>query len=361
MPVTEYSQDDQDWLKKRHKAASDPQHSANLYSTYYAKFSHDSLIDWIDLLKSKPFLFENTDTTSHEDGVLVVCNSDNLLKETIDQYAKYNFLKRILTKSEINQIAPIYKNACDNGNIAGGLIVDGFAFNIHQFIENSLNHLEQKNVTFMWNEEVLEIEVGDDGRVQGLRTTHHNRVTSHHYSVNAGAYANQLLNNTPAQGKVAGVAGRWLIIPRPDGFTLPTKILTDSRFGPSIGDNNLTPFTDNSERMLAISGGSVFVGSDHRNLPSANLCQMMDIENERILRLYLPTHYNELKKSDTIKAWTNTCLRSFTYDDQPVHDTMKTKMGGVLTITAGTNTGTTALAPHLANWTSQTLIKKDTR
>lgn len=358
-PISEYPKNDQAWLTMRHEAATSPGHIANLYDTYYTIFGRESILDWIELQELKPALFAGTDTTGHKDGVLVLCSSDRLLEITVQQYKKYNFLKRILTKHEVTELAPVYEDACNEGHIAGGLIVDGFAFNIHNFIDNCLNYLEQKNVQFVWNEEILRVELNSNKRVIGLETKNIGLVTSKHYSLNPGAYGNTLLDNTPAQNKIAGVAGRWLIIPRPEGFTIPTKILTDSRLGPSIGDNNLTPFTSNGKEMVAVSGGSVFVGSDHYSMPSPDICRMIDTENERILQLYLVSHYNRFKDNDDIKAWTNTCLRSFTYNDQPVHEAIETEQGGVLTITAGTNTGTTALAPYLAKWTAKALTSKE--
>ena len=356
--VSEYPEDDQEWLKNRYSVSNVAEHIESLYNNYYVKFGHESIKNWIDMSQSKPFLFENTDITDHEQGVLVLCNSNSLLEATIEAYKKHGFLKQVLTGEEVVELAPVYENTYHDGNIAGGLLVDGFAFNIHSFIENSINYLEEQGIQFIWNEEILGIEVDESNRVLGLQTQNKGLIESDHYSVNPGAYGNDLLANTPAKGKICGVAGRWLIIPRPDGFTIPTKILTDSRVGPSIGDNNLTPFMDDGRAMLAVSGGSVFVGSNSHNLPSPDICKMIDIENERILQLYLTSHYNALKEKDEVKAWTNTCLRSFTHDDQPVHEVMETSRGGSLSITAGTNTGTTALAPYLAHWTTQALTKK---
>lgn len=268
------------------------------------------------------------------------------------------FLKQVLTKKQVKEKFPVYESACEQGKIAGGAIIDGFAFNIHQFIDNAITYLEVWNVTFFWNKEVANIVLDKDGRTLGLQVRHHGLVTSDHYSINPGAYGNDLLNNTPARGRICGVAGRWIIIPRPDGFTLPTKILTDSRVGSSIGDNNLTPFMEDGKPMLAMSGGFVFIGSDHQEMPASDVCGMIDTENERIIQLYLAPYYNELQKNNEIKPWTNTCLRSFTYDDIPVHEIMETARGGVLTITAGTNTGTTTIAPYLADWSAQALIRK---
>lgn len=356
--VSEYSKDDQEWLRRRRKATEDPDHINELYKNYYAKHNRESLAAWLALCEDKPFLFKDADITDPDEGVLVLCSSGELLRTTIKSYEEHMFIKRVLTKEQVSEEFPVYESACEQGHVAGGVIIDGFAFNIHQFIDNAITYLEAQNVTFFWDKEVTNIDLNENGQVLGLQVRDHGLVVSDHYSVNPGAYGNNLLVNTPAKGKIGGVAGRWIVIPRPEGFTLPTKILTDSRLGPSIGDNNLTPFMEDGKPMLAVSGGSVYIGSDHVDLPSLDVCKMIDTENKRIIQLYLAPYYNKLEKSSSIKPWSNTCLRSFTYDDRPVHEVMGTNRGGSLTITAGTNTGTTAIAPYLADWTAQALTRK---
>jgi len=358
-PHSEFSENDQQWLKKRREASKNEAHIGDLNENYYVKHSKESIAEWLALRKAKPFLFKDTRITNTDEGVLVLCSSERLLRVNVEKYEQYGFLKQFLSGDAVAKRFPVYAQAYKDGNIAGGILVEGFAFNIHQFIENVLSYLESQGVVFFWNEEITKIELDEDKHVVGLRTKNNRLVTSEYYSINPGAYGNEILKNTPAKDKVCGVAGRWLVMPRPKDFTIPTKVLTDNRLGLSIGDNNLTPFTENGQEMLAVSGGCVYTGSDHNNTPPPDVCKLVDSENERIVQLYMGPSYSELKKKNAITSWTNTCLRSFTYDDQPVHETMETAQHGLLTITAGTNTGTTALAPYLATWTAEVLTRKN--
>ena len=86
---------------------------------------------------------------------------------------------------------------------------------------------------------------------------------------------------------------------------------------------------------------------------------MVDAENERTIDLYLRDFYRKAKESGETQIWENTCVRSFTYDDEPIHEVMKTAQSGFLTITAGTNTGTTTIAPYLALWASEIFNKRE--
>lgn len=306
-----------------------------------------------NIYKDFSFLFENTDITPPKDGVLRIYDNKKLFNSIIESHTTYNFLKEILSLDEIILRFPIYKKAAEKGLIAGGIIAEWFSLNILAFVDNIINYLESQGVLFVWNTDIEKIDIDTNSIVQGLVTKEGKRIISNHYSINPGAYAMWLLDSTPARGKIGGVAWRWIIMPRPEWYNIPTKIHGDKRPWFPVTDNNFTPFTEDDKRMIAVGWGYVYVWSWKENYDDAYA--IVDAENERTTELYFWEFYRSAKAKGEIKVRHNACIRSFTYDDQPIHEVMRTVEGGYLTITADTNTGTTTIAPYLAEWTKKVL------
>jgi len=353
-PIDEYSQEDQEWLQKRYEASLDLDKVKDIFEKYYVDHNRESIKLWQELHKSKSFLFKDTDVTNMHDGVLRLYDNETVFKSTLNSHKEYGFLKRELSAEEVASEFPVYKYACDKGLVAGGLIVEGFSFNVIQFCKNAIDHLESNGVKVFWDTSIKEIVIENE-IVLGLRTDSNELITSQHYSINPGAYDPGLLKNTSAKNKIGGVAGRWLMMPRPEGYDTPTKIHGNKRDGFPVTDNNLTPVTLDGKRMIAVGGGYVYVGSNQEEYANQEAYKIIDSENERTIDLYLKDFYQEAKTKGEISIWHNTCVRSFTYNDEPIHEIMKTKNGGVMTITAGTNTGTATVAPYLAKWTFESM------
>lgn len=353
-PIDQYSPEDQEWLKKRYKATLDHEKVHKLFEEYYVVHNRESIQMWQELFKNKNFLFEKCNTTDPYGGVLRLYDNEKLFESTLQAHEKYNFLKEKLSPYEVAERFPVYSDACKEKLIVGGLIAEGFSLNIQQFCQNVISYLETQGVAFQWNTEVKKIEI-KDGVVQGLRTNDDKFIVSENYSINPGAYDPQLLDNTSVKGKIGGVAGRWLMMPRPEGYDIPTKIHGDKRDGFPVIDNNLTPCLLNGKRMIAVGGGYVYVGSNPKEYYAQEVYKIVDAENERTIDLYLRDFYRKAKEAGETQIWHNTCVRSFTYNDEPIHEIIQTTNNGFLTITAGTNTGTTTIAPYLAKWTTEVM------
>lgn len=353
-PMDQYSPEDQEWLRQRHIAAEDQDAIQQLFEEYYVKHNRESIKMWQNLYESKSFLFKDCDTTDPYEGVLRLYDSQILFNSVVTSHQKYNFLKETLSVDDIKKRFSVYKDACEKNLIAGGIIAEGFSFNVLQFCRNVISYLDTEGVKFNWDTEVSKIEIENEV-VQGLRTNTAELITSDHYSINPGAYDPALLENTGAKGKIGGVAGRWLLMPRPESYDVPTKIHGDKRDGFPVTDNNLTPCIIDGKRMIAVGGGYVYVGSNPNEYKDQDAYALVDAENERTIDLYFGDFYRKAKANGETHIWHNTCVRSFTYNDEPIHEIIKTKQGGFLTITAGTNTGTTTIAPYLAEWTCNVL------
>ena len=352
--LSEFSASEQAWLQKRFDAANNQELVQNVFENYYVPNNRWSMDAWKRMYEEQPFLFRNTDVTDFSQGVLRLYDNGDLLDFVIGSHKKYGFLKQVLSVQEIKNRFPVYGKACDQRRVAGGIIAEGFSFNILQFVDNAIDHLEKSGVQFHWESDVKKIQI-TNGIVEGLLVENGSLLTADYYSINPGAYGNHLLENTPAAGKISGVAGRWLIMPRPHGYDIPTKIHGHKRDGFPVIDNNLTPFMQNGKRMLAVGGGYVFVGDDlSENKPAYSI---VDSENERTMEVFLSDFYLSAKERGEANVWERSCIRSFTYDDVPIHEILPTQNGGCLTITAGTNTGTTTIAPYLGKWTAESFVK----
>jgi len=360
--VHEYSQKDQEWLQKRYEAANDQGRVQKVFRDYYIKNNTWSIDAWRELAEIHPKLFEGTDMSHPYGGILRLYDNKPLYDYALRAHKEYKFWREDFTPDAVAQCFPEYKEACDKGYIAGGLRAVGFSLNIQQFVFNVISYLEREGVQFFWDIEITKIEIKGNGVVQGLRTKSGQMLTAMHYCVNPGAYGTEILDNTPAGGKLGGVAGRWIILPqppRPDWLRMPTKIHGSPRMGFPLTDNNLTPFIQNGEMMVASGAGYLYVGSNPKEYAENKQgFKIFDDLNDRVLSMYLGGYYDEAKKNGLVTIWPHSCVRSFTYNDEPIHEIMNTTTGGFLTITAGTNTGTTTLAPHLAEWTANVLLQK---
>lgn len=352
-PINEFSAWEQEWLHKRFEATQDQEKVKGLFEGYYVKHNRESIILRQDLYTQYPFLFINTDITNPQGGVLRLYDNKRLFHSIIESHKKYSFLKEILSLDEIVARLPLYTEAVKNGLIAGGIIAEWFSLNILAFVDNMINYLEDKGVSFIRNTDIAKIDIDSNSLVQGLATRDGKKIISDNYSINPGAYAYWLLDNTPVKNKIGGVAWRWIILPRPEGYDIATKIHGDKRPGFPVTDNNFTPFIQDGKKMIAVGGGYIYVGDGQGNYDEAYA--IADAENERTIELYRGEFYRAAKKQGEVNVWPKACIRSFTYDDQPIHEVMRTVEGGYLTITAGTNTGTTTLAPYLAAWTKKVL------
>lgn len=357
-PVTEFSEIDQEWLLKRLKVTKDQKVVKKLLENYYIRHNRESITAWQNLYKTHTFLFQKTSITDPHAGVLMLYENKKTFEAAVLLNKKYGLLKEKLSAKKINKRLSAFDQACAKGFIAGGVITEGFSLNIHQFIDNSISFLEAKGVIFFWDTEITKIEIDKKQVVQGLRTKNNELIISEHYSINPGAYGMNLLKTSPAKNKLCGVAGRWVIIPRPDGLNMPIKIYCDKRPGFPATDNNLTPFLKDGQSMFAVSGGYVYVGSNEKEYQDQDAYKIIDSENDRVLERFIGKFYQLAKEQKKVLFWHRTCVRSFTCDDNPLHETLKTSRGGFLTLTAGTNTGTTTIAPYLSDWTMQIFNKQ---
>ncbi len=346
----ELNEFDLHWLKKRQAACDD---TACMKETerWYVESNKTSMELWQEIIFQFPHLFEKADLLNT--GILRLYDTDTLFAWAVARHKKEYILERSLSPNMIAEKYPYFADAAECGYIAGGLEAPGFSFNVHAFIKNVICYLEAHHVHFYWKQTVNHIKFSPEGLVQGLVLDDTSIITGHYYSLNPGAYANEsLFAGTPAAGKLAGVAGRWLIVPSPKNFKRPVKIHGDARVEDGkkfpVVDINLTHYKDkNGKEWLAVGGGYAYLGKPPFRFDNPAF-DLIDAENERTVKRFLGPTFLDAQQLGVIKKSNATCVRSFTYNDRPVMDMIPAENGGILRINAGTNTGTTTIAPFTA-------------
>lgn len=142
---------------------------------------------WQNLYKTKSFLFSNCNATDPNGEVLRLYDNKTSFDYIIKSHTKHGFLKETLSSEEISERFSVYVNVCREGLVAGGIIAEGFSFNILQFCQNVISCLEKQDVLFLWDTEIKSIEI-ENNIIQVLRTSIRELITSHHYSINTGVY-----------------------------------------------------------------------------------------------------------------------------------------------------------------------------
>ena len=93
-----------------------------------------------------------------------------------------------------------------------------------------------------------------------------------------------------------------------------------------------------------MGGGYGYVGENPDSIKKYE-DKIMDEENHRIVKRFFSKEYLKSEKSGLVQRSEKRCVRSWSYDDLPLIEKMKTTKNGLLIIVGGTNTGTTTIAP----------------
>jgi len=350
---------DKAWLEKRWGACQE-QKQMKKTERWYVAANGKAMHLWQKYVQQFPALFHNTDMLNT--GILRLYDTPPLFAWAVKRHKKEKVLENALSQKGVAETYPYFAEACENGIVAGGVEAPGFSFNIHAFTHNLITHLEIQGVAFHWETEIEKIQCSSKGLVEGLLLKNGELITKIHYTINTGAYAEETFyTETPAAEKIAGVAGRWMFLPSPRGFSRPVKIHGDARQEDEkrfpVVDVNLTHCTDDAgDEWLAVGGGYAYLGKPPFEKTNTAF-DAIDAENERTVHLYLGPTYRAAKKKGLLRKSAATCIRSFTHDDMPIMETMKTTGGGALRFNIGTNTGTTTISPFTALQTVRSLQK----
>jgi glycine/D-amino acid oxidase-like deaminating enzyme len=341
---------------------------------------------WREMRDEEPELFQDVDLVL---GVARVYDNAGLFEAAKALHEKYGGLAKhhgALSANDPDDLEiikdhyPHFHAAIRSGFIRGGVLhmdeEKSFTFNVQKFGENLINHLERAGVQLQFNTDMRSIKTNDEGDVvalYGVRTdgdvSYLYNVTGTNIIVSAGAYAGKLLEGTPVEHAINGVAGGWIVLPAPDGIQKSFKVHGDRYFISddgailrydtlnrterealppqtlrSVSDQNHKIIERDGKSYIVIGGGYAWVGSDPHSISKAQK-ETMKEENLRVARAVYGDHFDIAMAKGEVECWDNICVRSFSANDVPIFSLGKTESGGRFVVIGGMNTGTTTAAP----------------
>lgn len=395
------SEEEIQWLAKRVTACCEENKvfKEDLFELY-VKYNQFAMNWWHEMRENQPALFEDVDLIP---GVARVYDNKELyeaakaLHEKYDGLAKTDGALSADNPEDLKKIKtqyPHFYHAIESGFVKGGvLLMDeerSFTFNIHKFAERLMTYLEEHGVEIQFNTEIQSIKMNETKQITGLSGIQRvgeteekaYAITGTNVVVSTGAYAGKLLEGTPAEYEINGVAGGWVMLPAPEGIKQSFKVHGDryfalpdgemKRYGDmteaghqSMPEGTLRPVADQNHKIIerdgkqyiVIGGGYAWVGSDPHSISDEQKKAMQE-ENLRIARALYGEHFDKAMEADEVVCWDDVCVRSFTTNDVPLFAIGETSKGGKFVINGGMNTGTTTAAPTTANIISDILDER---
>jgi glycine/D-amino acid oxidase-like deaminating enzyme len=316
---------------------------ANSYNDDIFMVNQEAKQRWAGLLQSDPALFN--DRTGYRKGILRLYMDTDYFKRHITRNKAVGAVRRVLDINQVCDKYPALADACRNATVAGGIEVTGFTVNIHKFVAQLVDMLEDEGVRFHWHTPVTKIHWSASGIVGGVETAT-GLTRSHHYVLSPGAYGNELLHGTASHDKMQGMLGVWLTIPNiHPQLTNSVKI---ARNGHRAEETNVTLATDRSGNPALVCGsGYGWTGLDPHNVDSAQLDALFDAL-EDTLRRFFPRALEAARASGSLHGSRQLCVRPWTSSCLGIFEMIETVDGGRLVVTGGHNTGGFTQSPVVA-------------
>lgn len=324
----QYSSADELWKSEFRKV---PIVLANHYNEDIVNLSHESLGIWRKMMHSHPHLFENITMT---EGLLRICSTAKHHDDQVRRQKHFQAFGRELDRSSLIADYPALEVGCRSGEIYAGIEVEGFTLNIHHFVKNLINEMENSGAKFHWNTEVKSIN-RRNSVVWGLELEGDLRQWDH-YFVSPGSYGRSLLDDTLTRNKIHGVLGAWITLE--NSSPRLQKSIKFSREGhiASCGNIIITDGINGASRLI-IGSGFGYVGNNPENVSKEQLEKLYDSMQDYASKLFPDAYQASMddgslvaSKKFCIRPWTPSCLGSF--EVQEARD-------GCMIIASGHNTG----------------------
>lgn len=333
---------------------------ASVYSRDIYELNADAMPLWDTFIDAHSELF---DTVVMRDGVLRLYNDADQYTWDIERQTRLGALKQTYEPAQIETEFPALRKACQDGLLAGAIMVRGFTLNVHKFTQNVLSYLEKAGATFQWNSKVENVLRNKDNKITGLLAKGV-FLQADHYIVSPGIYGEHLMRGTACEGQIHGVLGAWLEIPNADPAINHSMKL--ARKGHIAEDSNITVARDeNGTNSLIIGSGYGYVGDF-----KSKWYQSPDIHQDELDALYAAlddtaaAYFSsdiggdgELDQSQ-VAANHKYCIRPWTPTSLGLYHSEETQQNGSLIFTGGHNTGGFAQAPVIAQAVLETLRGK---
>jgi peroxiredoxin/glycine/D-amino acid oxidase-like deaminating enzyme len=332
---------------------------ASAYSRDIYELNADAMALWDTFIETHPVLF---DKVVMRDGVLRLYNDADQYTWDIQRQTRLGALKQTYGPAQIEAEFPALRAACENGRLAGAIMVKGFTLNVHKFTQNVLAYLEKADAVFQWNTKVDKVLRNRDNKITGLLVKGV-FLQADHYIVSPGIYGEHLMQDTPCAGQIHGILGAWLEIPN----TTPAlnHSMKLARKGHIAEDSNITVARDeNGTDSLIIGSGYGYIGNF-----KSQWYQSPDIDQDQLSALYAALDdtaaayfTNDAEEAATVRpaiaANRKYCIRPWTPTSLGLYHSEETENHGSLIITGGHNTGGFAQATVIAQAALETLRGK---
>ncbi|MFD4033009.1 NAD(P)/FAD-dependent oxidoreductase [Streptomyces sp. NPDC058637] len=295
---------------------------------------------WQTWLQTRPHLFDDVDLRHdilrlYQDGsqLKAARHRQNAVGATVASYGS----------AEVRERFPALAHAATDA-FAGGIVVEGFTVNVHDFMARLLDDLEAGGVRMRFDLPVEEIMRDETSAVTGVLTADGPLIYDH-YVVSPGVGNDALRRQIPSLHQVHGVLGCWATVP--NGTPALEHSLKVARRGHVAEDANITVGRDESgESVLMIGSGYGWTGSDPRNIDERKL-QDVHAAVADTVELLFPEAYERIGGRDGLRGSQKHCVRPWTASNLGIFETSAAG-NGAFVVTAGHNTGGFAQAPVIA-------------
>ncbi|MEV6951724.1 FAD-dependent oxidoreductase [Streptomyces sp. NPDC051183] len=247
------------------------------------------------------------------------------------------------TPAEIRERFPALAHAAPQA-FAGGIVVEGFTVNVHDFMARLLDSMEAGGVRMRFGLRVEEIMRDESSAVTGVLTADGPLVYDH-YVVSPGVDNDSLRRQIPSLRQVHGVLGCWATIPNSvPGLEHSLKV---ARRGHTAEDANVTVGRDEfGEDVLMVGSGYGWTGSDPHNIDERKLEDIHAAVADTV-RILFPEAYESVGGRDGLRRTQKHCVRPWTASNLGIFD-IGAASNGAFVVSAGHNTGGFAQAPVIA-------------
>lgn len=295
---------------------------------------------WQAWLHARPHLFDDVDLRHdilrlYQDGphLEAARHRQNAVGATVASYGS----------DEVRERFPALAQAAPHA-FAGGIVVEGFTVNVHDFMARLVDDMEADGVRMRFDLRVEEIMRDGTSAVTGVLTADGPLVYDH-YVVSPGVEYDALRRQIPSLRQVQGVLGCWATIP--NGVPPLENSLKVARRGHVAEDANITVGRDESgESVLMIGSGYGWTGSHPRNIDERKLEDIHAAVADTVEVLF-PEAYERIGGRDGLRRTQKHCVRPWTSSNLGIFET-SAAVKGAFVVTAGHNTGGFAQAPVIA-------------